>query len=169
MTKRKRFSPSPEVDSLVVLEVAREIENIGRVSPPTAAELAERQRQDREHDRQRRERQAAAEQAELEAEQIRLAEEAELDRQQRHAARVAAAEQSRLVAVENSKKQQYAADQRRMATLANEWSQFKVRAAQEKFIQQRDEYLAGMQQSLENLSPEPHDQPANTSGTAAGL
>jgi hypothetical protein len=160
---RKRFRPTPEADALVVLEIAREIENIDRISAPNAAERAERQRHDHEAERRRRERDRVAAEEWARKNQERRRAEQEREAQEQRAARAAAAEQARAEMAAQQQRNQEAAERRRLFQLEREWGMFKAQAAQAKFIQQRDEYFAGMQQSLENLSrmisPPPNPEP----------
>jgi hypothetical protein len=163
MTKRKRFSPSPEVDAQTVLEIVNEITNLGRVSPPTAAERAERQQRDREHARRRRERDRIAEEERARKSQERRIAEQEKAEQERRAARAAAAEQARTAMAERQRQQQAAAERRQLSQLQHEWATFKFHAAQAQREQQREAYFQDLQGVIDGLgrvfNPPPPPEP----------
>jgi hypothetical protein len=159
----KRFKPTPEADAMVVLGIVDEIENIGRITPPTAAELAERHQRDLDREHRRREREAAAERAAAEAEQKELAELERQAKEQRHAARMAVAERAKAAMAEQQRQRQAADERRRLSQLQHEWSSFKAATAQAQLERAREHYVNDMQQTINNLTlafnPPPPPEP----------
>jgi hypothetical protein len=159
----KRFRELPEADSQTVLEIVDEITNIGRVSPPTAAERAERQERERLRERRRRERDRVAAEEWARKNQERRRVEQERGEQERRAARIRAAEEAKAAMAAQQQRNQEAAERRQLSQLQHEWATFKFHAAQAQREQQREAAYQEMQQSLENLSrminPPPEPEP----------
>jgi hypothetical protein len=149
---RKRFTPTPEADSQTVLEIAREIENCNRVTPPSAVELAERQRRDREAERRRRERDRIAEEERVREAQERNRIEQEKAERERRAAQLRIAEEAKASMAERQRQQQAAEERRRLSQLHQEWASFKFQATQAQREQQRQAYFDDLQQTITNVT-----------------
>ena len=160
---RKRFRPTPEADSLVVLDIVDQIKNIDRVAPPTAAELAARQERDRERERRRRERDRIAAAEREQAEREEAAEQERLAQEQRRAARIAAAEQAKAAMAEQQKQRQAADDRRKLSGIVQEWTGFKANIQQAWVEQQHEIRFQEMQRTIDTvtrmINPPPDPEP----------